>query len=69
MRGERPFIESVPTETLIAIDAEANATHNFEALNLVSGELARRAMLSEVAYDADDGTQGSIERPEHTWVL
>lgn len=68
MTGRQPFIESVPTETLKVIDTEARETHNMEALTLVSGELARRAMLSEVAYDANDDTPQTIEREEQRWV-
>lgn len=68
MKERQPFIETVPTETLVAIDREANETHNMEALTLVSGELARRAMLSEVAYDANDDTPQTIEREEQRWV-
>lgn len=70
MRGEyKPFIEYVTTEKLLAIDVEARETHNQEALALVGGELARRAMASEVAYDAsNDGTPVTEDHIDQTWL-
>jgi len=67
---QKPLIETLPIQALVELDTEAFETRNIQAQTLITGEIARRAMLGEIAYDANDGT-ADIVTPhiDEQWMI